>query len=45
VTKSYSGAFELFIVINLVGALAVYGCKSFASESDANLVLAEPASA
>jgi sugar phosphate permease len=31
-TKSYTGAFELFIVVNLLGALAAFACLSYAAE-------------
>ncbi|MGA2411681.1 MAG: MFS transporter [Candidatus Binataceae bacterium] len=32
VTRSYAAAFELFVVINLIGAAAAFACKSFAAE-------------
>jgi nitrate/nitrite transporter NarK len=31
VTGSYTVAFELFIVINFIGALAVFTCQSYAA--------------
>jgi MFS family permease len=32
VTRSYAAAFELFIVINLLGALAAFACRSYDAE-------------
>jgi sugar phosphate permease len=32
VTRSYAGAFELFIVINVLGALAAFACRSYPAE-------------
>lgn len=44
-TGSYTAAFELCIVINLVGALAAWGCKSFAAAHAAVDAAAVPVSA
>ena len=41
-TRSYSAAFDLFIAINLVGALAAFACRSYAVESADRLVAATP---
>jgi MFS family permease len=44
-TQSYSLAFELFIVINLIGALASLWCRPYATESAPPLPLTAPVSA
>jgi MFS family permease len=44
VTQSYSTAFELYIVINFIGALAALGCKSYAAESAPPVAMTEAVS-
>jgi len=44
VTNSYTAAFELCIVINLLGALATFACKSYVAEPAPLAVISEPAS-
>jgi sugar phosphate permease len=43
-TGSYAAAFELFIAINLLGALAAYACRVFGSENAPPLAITAPAS-
>jgi MFS family permease len=42
VTRSYTAAFELFIVINLFGALAAFACRSYAAERTRHVPAAAP---
>jgi MFS family permease len=45
VTGSYTGAFELFILLDLVGAIAAFACQSYAASSLPLQSAAAPASA
>jgi cyanate permease len=46
VTRSYTMAFELYIAINVLGALAAFACKSYAAERGRGLAPApSPATA
>jgi MFS family permease len=45
VTGSYTAAFELFIIINLVGAVAAFACRSYAAERTRRLPTTAPAPA
>jgi len=45
VTRSYTGAFELFILLELVGAIAAFACQSYAARSLPLETIAAPASA
>ncbi len=44
-TNSYTAAFELCIVINLLGALATLGCRAYPAKSVPITVITEPATA
>lgn len=44
-TESYTSAFELFIIINLIGAVCAFSCTPRISESITKVALGEPASA
>ena len=43
--KSYSAAFELFIAVNLIGAIAALGCRAYAAQLSASDGLPDSASA
>jgi MFS family permease len=45
VTGSYTVAFELFIVVNVIGALAVFTCQSYATEDSLRRIAPADASA
>jgi MFS family permease len=42
VTRSYTAAFELFIVVNLFGALAAFACRSYTAERTRHVPDAAP---
>ena len=44
-TQSYAAAFELCIVINLIGAMAAYACRLYTAEREIADAAALPASA
>jgi len=44
ITGGYAGAFELFILANVIGALAAFVCQSYAKSAGISIALA-PASA
>jgi MFS family permease len=44
-TGSYSSAFELFIVLDLIGAIAAFACQPYASRSAAMVIAPVAASA
>jgi sugar phosphate permease len=44
-TGSYSGAFELFILLDIIGAVAAFGCRPYARRSSRVAIAPMPASA
>ena len=44
-TGSYAGAFELFILLDLIGAIAAFACQPYAKQSPSVAIAPAPASA
>jgi len=44
-TGSYSGAFELFILLDIIGAVAAFACQPYAKHSLRVAIAPVPASA
>jgi OFA family oxalate/formate antiporter-like MFS transporter len=44
-TGSYTGAFQLFILLDIIGAVAAFACQPYASRSSRVAVVPVPASA
>jgi MFS family permease len=44
-TGSYVGAFELFILLDIIGAVAAFACQSYANQSSGVAIASVPASA
>ena len=44
-TGSYVGAFELFILLDIIGAVAAFACQPYASRSSGVAIASVPASA
>src|SRR5262249_15334294 len=44
-TGSYVSAFELFIILDIIGAIAAFGCQPFASQRSRLAIAPVPASA